>query len=391
MRKYKATLQYSLIQALFCAALGCIMIFTSVFLLDKGFTNTQVGYVLAGGAIFSVIFQPVLGGIADSSKKMILREISIACMLFAIVLALAMLFVGDSYWLNTIIFSLLVGTVQVSTPIIYALGTFYMERGINIDFGIGRGMGSLAYALTSFTVGLLIESFNLNVILYVLIIVYILLIFVVSRFGFDGIKDINYDDDSVGVAKTSIVKFFKIYPNFSIVLVGFVLVFISFSMVNNFMFQILTNIGYGSKEMGTAISIAAVSELPTLFGLTLLRKKFKSGMLMKISAIFIFLRVLLTLLANSLGLLYFSAFTQMLGFALFAGASVYYVYHVIEPQNNARGQSLMTATGVLGSVIASLLGGRLIDAYGVSTMLYVGTGCALLGALLIIIKTEKGQ
>ena len=45
--KYRPTIQYSMIQGIFWGCFALVFAFSSVYLLAKGFTNTQVGYVMA--------------------------------------------------------------------------------------------------------------------------------------------------------------------------------------------------------------------------------------------------------------------------------------------------------------------------------------------------------
>ena len=73
----KASTKYALIQAIFWASIGAIFVYSSVYLLDKGFTNSTVGYVMALGYIVSVVLPPFIGNFADKSKKMIVHKIDI--------------------------------------------------------------------------------------------------------------------------------------------------------------------------------------------------------------------------------------------------------------------------------------------------------------------------
>ena len=54
------TLRYTLINVLYFVAFCTIHAYAAVFLLDKGFNNTQVGLALAISNILSVIGQPLV-------------------------------------------------------------------------------------------------------------------------------------------------------------------------------------------------------------------------------------------------------------------------------------------------------------------------------------------
>ena len=66
--------------------------------------------------------------------------------------------------------------------------------------------------------------------------------------------------------KMGIVSFLMHYKRFSMVLFASVLVFIFHNMYNTYLIQVVKGIGGTSTQMGTALTIAAVCELPAMFG-----------------------------------------------------------------------------------------------------------------------------
>ena len=81
----------------------------------------------------------------------------------------------------------------------------------------------------------------------------------------------------------------------------------------------------------------------------------------------------------------------MLGWALIAVSSVYYVNSIMDEQDAIKGQAYMTMTYTLGSVIGALLGGALIDMAGVNMMLVFGTAAAAVGMVIMLAASEKGR
>lgn len=388
--KTKPTLQYSLIQGFFWSSFGALIVYSSVYLLDKGFQNRQIGYIMAFGYLLSVFLQPLIGGKADSSKKMILHRLITILSLVTIVTAGLILGFSKYQWLVGFLYGLLVSYHQVIIPLTYSIGIFFIDRGVNIDFGISRAIGSLAFAASSALVGILVEQFSTNVVIYTIIIVFLALIFFISKFHFEGIEEVNKIDEA-NQADISLLSFFKKYKKITIFFIGSILLFTSYNLMGNYMFQIVSYHGYGEKEMGLIISLGAILELPALFGLSFLMKRFKSGFLMRLSVIAIFIRALVTYLASSIGGLYFSIIFQTLGYGLFAGINVYYIAQVVDERFLVRGQSLMNTTITLGSVIASVIGGILLDSKGVPTMLLTSAIFAGIGALIMFVTTEEGK
>lgn len=386
----KPTFQFALLQAIFWASFGAIFAYSSVFLLDKGFTNSQVGYVMAFGYIVSVFLQPLIGNAADSSEKMILHRLIIIFSMIIIAVSGLLLSFSRFFWTVALFYGLLISFHQVIIPLTYSIGMFFIDRGININFGISRAMGSLAYAGASALVGLLIEQFSTNVVIYTVILVYILLIFVVSKFHFEGVEEINSALDNLD-NKVSLIKFLKEHKKFSILLIGSTLVFVSYNLMGSYMYQIVAYHGKGTREMGFAVFLGAIFELPALFALSAIRIKYKSGFLLKFAMVFFFIRALATYLAPNINFLYMTLVFQSLGYGLHAGISVYYVSHVLEPKYLVSGQSLMNTTITIGSVLASVIGGRLLDLTSVPFMLFVSMIFAGIGALIMLLSAEEGK
>lgn len=72
-----------------------------------------------------------------------------------------------------------------------------------------------------------------------------------------------------------------------VVLLGCILIFMSHSLINSFNYQIAMAKGGGSGEMGNAMTISAVSELPTMFLFGYLLKKKSSVFWLRLSGLFL--------------------------------------------------------------------------------------------------------
>lgn len=384
------TIQNCLIQGLFWASYSSVIVFASMFLANRGLSNAQIGYVIAGGSALSAVLQPIVGAFADRSKKMILRRLIILFSLSIIAFCFGLFFVKDNRIVIAILYGLIIMSLQVITPLTYSLSLFFSDKGVRINFGISRGIGSLAYAGLSALLGVLATKMGDMVIVWSLVILYSLLIFAVISFRFKGVSEEVSEDRPKGESR-SLIKFAKEYKRFVMVLIGTSLLFISYNFLCNYNYQIFSYLGFGSEEVGFAVSLAAALELPTLFLLSWLNKKFNSGFLYKVSAAFIFFKVLLMYLAKDLPMIYIAMCTQIFGFALYAGISVYYVDHTLSKENLAFGQSLMTMTVTVGTVLGGLIGGKLLDMTSVPIMLFVAVLIALVGMTVICVFTEKGK
>lgn len=391
IKKIWPTINYSILQGFYWGSFSAIVAFASVYLLSKGFTNSQVGLVVAVGGILSVFLQPLVGSYADKSEGVVIHRLIVMISLAMIALCLLLLFFGNSGYMVATFYGLLVALVQVITPLIYSLCIFYIDRGVNIDFGVGRGIGSLAYAAVASILGILIKDYGADIITYVIAVFYVLIIVFTLKFHFEGVDEIKTSTDNSKNPNPSIFEFFIENKRFMIFLFGNIFVFFSHNAVSSYMYQVVTHHGYTSSEMGFAVSLGAMMELPALFLLNYINKKIKSGVLYKISVVFIVLKNYAIYVANTIGMIYFAMGFHLLGYGIFAGISIYYVNHIVDDSHEVLGQSLMTTVVTIGSVMGNLLGGRILDMAGVPAMVFVSCVVGTFGVLIVCLTGEKGK
>lgn len=124
-----------------------------------------------------------------------------------------------------------------------------------------------------------------------------------------------------------------------------------------------------------------------LFGLLL--KIMKCHNWFKLSGIFFFLKNLGTLLAWNIPSFYAVQLLQILAFAVITVSSVYYINSIMDSGDAVKGQAYYASTLTLANVIGSVLGGWLLDAMGVPALLAVGTVCAGIGAVILLLFTQE--
>jgi len=300
-----------------------------------------------------------------------------------------------------VFYGIMVTFLQILTPLINSLGMECINQGIPVNFGLARGVGSVSYALISYVAGELVTRYNTTVIPILIIILYSFLLVFVLTFRFAKEKGININNkenntktkiatEIVGIQEQrrsgiheKSTSFFVKYPKFLFLILGATITFISHNIINNFMFQIMEYHGGGSCEMGIAMGLAAGLELPTMIAFGYVIKKVSPGALLRISGIFFAMKAFMMFMAGSILTIYIAQSAQILGFALFVPASVYYVNELVEQKDRVKGQAYMTVTNTLGSIFGSLFGGFILDEKGVSVMLLVSFVMGIIGMLII--------
>ena len=173
-------------------------------------------------------------------------------------------------------------------------------------------------------------------------------------------------------------------------LVSIVLIFISHGMLANFLPQIIEHVGGNSGDYGTAMFLAAMSEIPTMVFFSFFMRKTTSGKLVILSFFFFFIKSLLFYFSNTIPQIFAFQMLQILGYGLFVPASVYYVNEIVSENEKIKGQSLVTVASMgVGITIGNLLGGVTLDVFGVSMLLIFSTIFSFLGFLITFLTARK--
>lgn len=387
-------IKYMASQIFYFGAFAAMMGYASVYLLHKGFSNSTIGIILSLCSILAVFMQPALASFADNHKNIEIRKIINTIVAIAIILSVALLVIPTN---QTLIFILIVAIFSLETtimPLINTLAFIFEKYGIQINFGIARGLGSVAYALTSMALGYIVEWFSPDLLPICYVVFNALLFIVVHLFVLPkNAQIVNADEESETEAEVqenvSLLKFAGKYKKFIVFLLGFVLVYFAHTIINNFFIQIITNVGGNSSDMGNAVFLAAMLELPTMAYFTKLSQKVNCGTLIKASIVLFLAKHAITYLATNMVMIYIAQVLQMGAYALFIPASVYYVNCKVDNKDIVKGQSFVTTSMTMSGVFANIIGGILLDAVGVSEVLLIGVILSLIGAVIVLFTVEK--
>jgi PPP family 3-phenylpropionic acid transporter len=370
----RLTFRFTLIQIFYWMAFSVLIGYSSTYLLDIGFNSEQIGVMIAVAGLASAVLQPTLASYADrrggSSLYWLIGGLTLVLLLISGVL---FVLYGRSLWAAGIFYAAAVGLLQVMTALLNALGMGHPS----VNFGLCRGMGSVSYGVISSVIGFAIAAYGAAVVPMMLVIIFLGLM--VSMLFFP--RKIETEPEQRTSAEHS-TGFFHRNPQFIRIMAACVCVYISHVLLNNFIYQIVVSRGGGSGEMGVTMALACVAEWPVMFLFGFIRKRASISTWVNISAVGFAAKALLTLLAPNVLSLYLVQSVQAAGSGLFAVASVYYVYEMAAPEDQAKGQAYINMTYAVATVFASFLGGMLIERISVNAMLVFATTVSTLGAVI---------
>lgn len=393
--------EYGGIHATYWMTYAVISSFSSAFLLSKGYSNSEIGIILAAGSVVAVFLQPFLADLADRSKRISLIGVTqIITVILAVLMLLCFIMAKASLALS-VIFVLLVAWDTTLQPLFNSLAFKLEESGYRIKFGICRAMGSLAYAVLCALLGSLVEKLGTNVLPFtgelMIAMMFITLCIVKKHFRRACAENplarerqpLSGGDSDPEQEEINLIQFVKRNKLFLIVNVGVAAIFFSNAIFNSFMLQIVENVGGDEGDMGRIFSLMAFLEIPPLFLFDRVHNKVSCSVLLKIGAVSFAFKIICAFIAKSVLMVYVAQIFQLTSFGLFLPAMVCFIDEIMEKGEAVKGQALYTILTTVGTIFASSIGGVILDIGGASAMLFISAVITSAGALLFICLVDK--
>lgn len=392
--------KYSASQAINSSLMATMLAFASIFLLDKGLANSTIGFIIALSNVSSVIIQTFFANFTAKHKSIELQDM-LTFMLIVIILASVTVFFAPSQLIFIIAIIIAFSFAKSNVPFVNSLAFIYEDQGVEINYGFGRGFGSLAYALVNLVLGFVIQQTTPGILPLLYIGMAIVFIFIVRSFRLPEdtlgknlevnkpIEEAKNKRPSISIEEQSFAGFLSKYRTLIFAIIGLALVLFGHSIISIYMIQIVTPIGGNSSTVGLAVFIAAGAEFPVMMNFDKLQKKKNAAFWLKTSMVFFILKIVIMYFATSLWMVYLSQFLQFGAFALAYPAAVQYIKNGVDKKDLFKGQSFFTISTTMSSVFASLAGGLLIDYFGIGAMLFVALLVALVGGAIIFTTVNR--
>lgn len=379
---------------LLCGTMG----YAYNYLSQSGFDDGTAGMIITAISLAGVIAGPAAGALVDRSSKITQKMFIVVSMVVTIALAfvLALLPSGSPLIMPVIIIDFM--SASIGMPLLNGMAFIYEKEGGVINYGLCRGLGSVAYAVGSSFLGRLWSAFGKGALpVYIMVAAAATLFFVMmmpsASAGADASSNVgnaNKDGGSAGES-ISLAQFFVKYRDPSWVVVALVLMFFCHFLINNFMAKVVGMFVLENVEtvQGNAMFIAAMLELPTMFGFSLLLKRFSVNRILAVSSVFFSLKHIITFVSTSVPMFYFAMALQMLGFAALVPAVVYFANEQVAEEDRNKGQAIFSAGQSVGALVASFVGGWLFTLLPTRAVLGVGAVASVCGTLLMMFVLRK--
>ena len=381
------TFKYLLMQMFYWACFCAIFSFANPYLSSKGVPVSTIGTILAIASILSVIIQPYLAKLIDTYEFFTVRS-SILLSLIVPVFAIILMIISDNPLILYTSYTIaLCGFLNVQT-FMYPFIFEYMNRGYKVNFGFARGMGSISYAIASYTLGTLSAKYSLNFLpMYFLVLTVLVILMILTFRPLGKIK--KHEEHLPDV---SLRDFYNRNKSFFVVLLAIVLIFFTATAFNNFLRNILVSINYSNYEVGICFTLSSLSEFPVMASIPLLHKKFSYYTLFLVSAVGFSLKAIMLVIGTLSGdiyLIYFSQLFQALGFALYIPVSLFYITDTFETRDVIKAQAYIGTALTLGSILGNYIGAQICQNISIFALLVISTIISMLGTALIVKCAKK--
>lgn len=384
------TFHYMVITAGFWSSFCVFVQYAAVFLQGAGYTNMELGLIMAVGNIIGAVLGPLLGARIDRNRNV--RHAVVISILLALQAAVLVLLRISPVkgLLCSVCFTLYIAIALPVNALNLDLCVRLEHAKASLNFGLARSMGSFSFVIVSTVLGFLIEKLDYRMLPLAGLVITAVQLFgnrLVDRDLRQAEALIPAESAAASGMSTSLIGFFRENKGFSLMLFGTIFIYIAHNIDGNFLINVVRNVGGGEAIMGYLAAYTAIVEVPVMMFASRLPKKWTTVQYIRAAFVFFVLKLLAYALAPNVPLLFAARTLQAPSYALYTVLIVSYAGQVVDRKDSAKAQSLAFSVTNIGSVLSSLIGGRMFDTVGVRpTMLTAAAICAV-GAVIAIAAT----
>ena len=382
-------IHHAVMQGSYFAGFSAIWGFGPVLLLYYGLSNSTLGVITSLALVLPLLIQPALASLSDADPRWTSRRLALVLSLITLAAAVVMMLLPEHKTVLLVSYAVIGVTLVCTAPFFNSMVMEYHLRGVNINYGIGRGTGSTTYAIVALVMGFVLERRSPTVILPVLLAALAVQIAAVWSFRYP-LPPAPAAQEGEPPQVLGVWGLLRKYPAFPVMLVGCALLQGGHNACNTYMIHIASKVGAGEGLMGVILAVSAFAELPAMALFPRMHRRFSLRTLFLVCAAAFVGKNVLFLLAQSPVLLYLAAALQFFEFGIFLPATVYYAAETLDTANQAKGQGLIHVfSNGVGPAVMTATGGRLIDRAGINTMVAVMAAAALVGFFVVALATSR--
>lgn len=375
MKKFtinKTALNLLMINAFIYISFSMYVPFLSPYFSKTGINAVEIGILLTIGPVVSILVQPLWAVISDKTGR---RRGVLSIVALGSALSILSFYIGKSFASFFIALTLLAVFNTSLVPLSDAI-TLRSSHENQLDFSKIRMGGTLGYAIFVIFSGIIVRK-NPDLAYIMGCVSFLILFLFIRMLPKDEPRKLFASSlpDTSGHEKASGRSPFHIFESRQIY---FLLVFAFISQVGlsfnySFLGVYMLDMGLSEGTIGFTNSISALSELPVLFLMNRVLKKVSTTKITIFACLLLGLRIL-TVTGGSLPFVVLSQALHGMSFMTIYFSIAVFISKNVKPENQSKGQSILALiqTGI-GSITGNILGGYLVDAYGLKSAYQIMT------------------
>jgi MFS transporter, PPP family, 3-phenylpropionic acid transporter len=346
----------------FFAAFAAMSPFLALYYQGLGFSGSQIGFLLGISPLISLFASTFWTGLADARHRH--KVVLLTTILMTILIAAIFPFLKTFIWV--LAFVLFLSFASASIISLVDTATISMLGEHREFYGRTRLWGTIGWGVSASLAGIFFQASGLHWLFWIYALLMVFTLFAVPRITFSHpISAVLFWQGLRTVFTDRRWVFFL----FIIFVAG-----VGTAVHSNYVSLLFQHLGAPKTFVGFAVTITMLSELPILFFSNRLLRWFKPNRLLTLATIFIGLRCLFYAFSSTPLVILLIQLLHGLTYPTLWVAGVTYAAENAPPGLEATSQGILASvlTG-FGMSAGGLLGGILIDSFGISRMyLYVG-------------------
>lgn len=383
----KVNTQFCFMQGGYVGANAVLFGYAVVLLQSKNLTATEAGLALALCSIASIFIQPIVAAISNKFRGIPLNHLMGYTGIVVLIGSVGLYFLDSPITAVMLVFIITSAIAMGSMTFIGAFAMQFENRGMEVNYGIARGVGSICYALLGFATGFLVDEFGAGMIMpfYCVFVVGVIII------DFAHITPEKampvpqiYEEKKKEGPKKRALDLIKGKPYMVVFFLAILCINVNHMVLDSYQVSIIQELGGSTSNYGTVMLIMALCELPSLFLFKRLAKRFGCGKMLIAGMVAFALKDIALFLSPTVELVYICQVFNVCTVGVYMPAMVYFTNELVDAESNVSAQTLIAgvASGI-GRVIGNMVGGTLIDVGGTQLMLLVTVAVMAVGILLM--------
>lgn len=366
----------------------CPAMMASAYMIGRGMSSTLTGVAVALGNILALAIQPWIGSTADSKRGPTVAHMSILASIGCAVACLGALLPQPA--LVTLFVAVIFMLFQNLLSLINSVAVYYQNRGASINYGVARGLGSASFAGVSAVIGYAADAFGPTV--YMLLGSALCLVTALVMLLLPTPKSVPELHEAAAEAPEadggdeksgngSYLGFLKTHRRFMLLFFGLSLAVVVGCAAGTYALPLVRSVGGGNTEMGLAMALQAIVEVPGMWSYDLLERRFKTSALLSFAIAMYAVKGVLFFLASNLAMVYVAYTFQLLSFAIATPAQISYVNKHFGAGDKNKAVGLLSLIFSVANVITGPVVGTAIDAWGAHVAMGIAAAIGIAGAL----------